>query len=55
MSLSEEDFFKPLDIPTEDVKTPAQWIFITAAHTSVHVGKIQLLRTLVEKSYEDPC
>jgi hypothetical protein len=33
----------------------AQWLFITAAHAALHIGRIQLLRALVENKRERAC
>jgi hypothetical protein len=33
----------------------AHWVFITTAHTALHIGRIQLLRSLVEGEYESAC
>lgn len=53
-SLSDEDFHSVA--PTSEGGLSAgQWIFITVAHTALHIGRIQLLRTLLEKSRERAC
>lgn len=31
------------------------WLFITACHTALHFGKIQLLRAMMEKDLDSPC
>jgi len=31
------------------------WLFITSAHTALHIGRIQLLRALLEERHEEPC
>jgi hypothetical protein len=31
------------------------WLFITAAHTALHIGRIQLLRAMVETKHERAC
>jgi hypothetical protein len=33
----------------------AKWLFITTAHTALHIGRIQLLRALVEGKRERAC
>ena len=35
--------------------TVAHWLFITTTHTSLHIGRIQLLRALIEGDYERAC
>lgn len=35
--------------------TVAQWLFITTAHTALHIGRIQLLRALAEGKRERAC
>ena len=53
-SLGEEDF---LSVPptSEEGLSVAHWLFITVAHGSLHVGRIQLLRALVEGTRERAC
>ena len=53
-SLSEEDFRKVP--PTSEFEmSAAHWVFITVAHTALHIGKIQSLRAMVEGKKERPC
>lgn len=33
----------------------AHWLFITASHTALHIGRIQLLRALIESTHERAC
>lgn len=52
-SLSEEKFHsKPL---TAENLRVAHWLFITLAHTALHIGRIQLLRSMIEKKQERAC
>jgi len=53
-SLNEDDFHT---IPTtsEDGLSIAHWLFITTAHTALHIGRIQLLRSLIEGDKERAC
>jgi hypothetical protein len=46
-SLTDDDFHT---IPpmSEEGLSVAHWLFITTAHTSLHIGRIQLLRALIE-------
>lgn len=53
-SLSDEDFYSVVETG-EDAKNVAQWLFITASHTALHFGKIQLLRSLLEEELDSPC
>lgn len=39
----------------EDALSVAHWLFITASHTALHYGKIQLLRSLLENEIDSPC
>lgn len=53
-SLTEEDFYSVID--TADGKlSVAHWLLITASHTALHLGKIQLLRALLEDDFDSPC
>ena len=53
-SLSDEDLYKVP--PTSDSGlSAAHWLFITVAHTAVHIGRIQLLRALLEGDHERAC
>jgi hypothetical protein len=54
-SLTEEDFHRILATSDEELSV-AHWFFITAAHTSsLHIGRIQLLRALIESKHERTC
>ena len=53
-TLSGEDWHAVPDTSEDDLSV-AHWVFITAAHTAVHIGRIQLLRALVEGAMERPC
>ena len=33
----------------------AHWLFVTACHTASHIGRIQLLRAMIEGDLEGPC
>jgi len=53
-ALSDKDFHTVP--PTSDQRlSVAHWLFITAAHTALHIGRIQLLRALVEDKKERAC
>jgi hypothetical protein len=53
-SLSDDDIHK---IPPSSVEglSIGQWLFITAAHTALHIGKIQSLRAMIENEPERAC
>lgn len=53
-SLSDGDLFRVL--PTsEGGLSVAHWLFITTAHTALHLGRIQFLRALVERKHDRAC
>ena len=54
MSLSEDDFHT-VPATSEDGLSVAHWLFITTAHTALHIGRIQLLRALIESEHERAC
>jgi hypothetical protein len=53
-ALGDEDWHR---VPpnSEFDMTVAQWLFVTAAHTALHIGRIQTLRALVEGKHERAC
>jgi hypothetical protein len=53
-SLNDEDFHTIIDTG-EDKLSVTHWLFITASHTALHYGKIQLLRALLEDEIDSPC
>ena len=53
-SLNDEDLNSIIDTG-EDELSVAHWLFITASHTALHFGKIQLLRALLENDLDSPC
>lgn len=53
-SLTDKELYSIVETG-EDVKNVAQWLFITTAHTALHYGKIQLLRSLLENEIDSPC
>lgn len=40
---------------SEDGLSVAHWLFITVAHGALHIGRIQLLRALIEGAHERAC
>ena len=53
-TLGAEDFHRKEAV--SDLKlTVAHWLFITTAHTAIHIGRIQLLRALIEDKKERAC
>jgi len=53
-SLSPEDYSEVPPTSEFDL-TVSHWLFINVAHTALHVGKLQLLRSLIEGKRERPC
>ena len=53
-SLTDEDF-QAVSLTTDLDLSVGYWLFITAAHTALHIGRIQLLRALIEGNHERPC
>jgi hypothetical protein len=56
-SLKKEDYYAvPPNVPPPDEGlSVAHWIFITAAHTALHIGRIQMLRAIIENKHERAC
>lgn len=53
-SLTEEDL-RSVPSNSDEKLSVGHWLFITAAHTALHIGKIQLLRALIEGEKERAC
>ena len=53
-SLKEEDLFT-VPAASQEGLTIAHWLFITACHTSLHIGRIQFLRAMLEGQPERAC
>ncbi|MCK4311149.1 MAG: DinB family protein [Candidatus Cloacimonetes bacterium] len=53
-SLKDEDYFS-IPQTSEENLSVAHWLYITAAHTALHIGRIQLLRSIIENSKERAC
>ncbi|MBY8986622.1 MAG: DinB family protein [Candidatus Lokiarchaeota archaeon] len=53
-SLDDEIFYSIIETGEEELSV-AHWLFITASHTALHYGKIQLLRSLLENTLDSPC
>jgi len=53
-SLSDDDFHTVTETSEEGLST-AHWLFITSSHTALHIGRIQLLRALIENKQERAC
>jgi len=41
--------------PDADGLSIGHWIFITVGHCAIHIGKIQLLRSMLEGTRDSPC
>jgi hypothetical protein len=53
-TLKPEDFAKVT--PDAGDRLPVgHWLFITVAHTALHIGRIQMLRALIEGTKERAC
>ena len=53
-SLTEDDFLK-VPPTSEDDLSIAHWLFITVAHSALHIGRIQMLRAMMECEKERAC
>ena len=53
-SLTDEDYFS-IPQTSEENLSVAHWLYITAAHTALHIGRIQLLRSIIENTKERAC
>ncbi|MHA2398555.1 MAG: DinB family protein [Promethearchaeota archaeon] len=53
-SLDDKGFYTIVE-SVEEPMSVAHWLFITASHTALHYGKIQLLRSLLENTIDSPC
>jgi len=53
-TLSEADLALPAK-GDEDGLTVGHWVFITAAHTALHIGKLQMLRAMLLGAKDGPC
>jgi hypothetical protein len=49
-----EDFAKVMP-DAGDQLSVGHWLFITVAHTALHVGRIQMLRAIIEGTRERAC
>lgn len=54
MSIGEDDFHV-VPPTSESGLSVAYWLFITTAHTALHIGRIQLLRAIIEGKHERAC
>ena len=53
-SLTEADWHR-VPPTSEEGLTVAHWVFITVAHTALHIGRIQLLRAMIERKLQRAC
>ncbi|NLI97959.1 DinB family protein [bacterium] len=53
-SLTSSDFHN-VPASSEDKLSIAHWLFITACHTALHIGRIQALRAMIEGAKERAC
>jgi len=54
-SLTDDDFHTVSLNEWADGLTVAHWLFITTVHAGVHIGRIQLLRALIEGKHDRAC
>jgi hypothetical protein len=54
LSLREEDFHT-VPPTSSDGLSIAHWLFITSAHGAIHIGRIQMLRAMLEGKHDRPC
>jgi hypothetical protein len=52
-ALKDDDWQRVL--PAVDNLTVAHWLFITVSHGALHIGKIQMLRAMLEGRPDEPC
>lgn len=52
--LTDDDFHK-VPLTSEFGLSAAHWLFIIATHAALHIGRIQLLRVLIEGKPERAC
>jgi hypothetical protein len=53
-SVSDEDWHKVPSTSEADL-TVAHWVFLTVAHEAVHIGKLQILRAMLEGKKDRAC
>jgi hypothetical protein len=53
-SLKPEDLSRVTPTAGDDLSI-GHWLFITAAHTALHIGRIQMLRAMIEVKHERAC
>ena len=53
-SLSDDDFHR-VPPSSEAGLSIAHWLFITVSHGAMHIGRIQLLRAMLEGRHDRPC
>ncbi|MEE9556365.1 MAG: DinB family protein [Candidatus Adiutricales bacterium] len=51
----DEGAFHSIPSTSDEGLSVAHWLFITTAHTALHIGRIQLLRSLIEGEHERAC
>ena len=52
-SLADQDFHHPA--AAGEGLSIGHWLFITVSHGALHIGKIQLLRNMLEGKRDNPC
>jgi hypothetical protein len=51
----EEDSLFSVPPRSEFDLTTSHWLFVTTVHTAMHLGRIELLRAMLEGEYDRPC
>ena len=55
-ALTADGLRRPADSAAGNTDTTvAHWLYITVAHTALHIGRIQMLRAMVEGGRERAC
>ena len=53
-SLDDDDWHK-IPPTSEFGLTTAHWVFLTVSHGALHIGKVQMLRAMLEDDQDRPC
>ena len=53
-TIPDEDWHK-VPVMSEFGLTTAHWVFLTVSHGAIHIGRIQMLRAMLEGKHDRPC
>ena len=53
-TLTDEDFHRIVQLEDDEISV-GHWLFITVAHGALHIGRIQMLRAMIEGKQERAC